>query len=190
MKTGLGLYNKYRKFISYVNLVRFSMRKYLLGFDIANLFLQRVDKVSLLLILKKNGAKIGVDCDIETGLIFHNCKNYTNPSIANNCHIGKNCFFDLRDQIIIKDNVVISMQCSFITHIDMTKSRLSEIYPTESKKIIVDNDSYLGSGSTVLMGVEIGKECLVASNSLVNNTIKFNSIVGGIPAKSLVNNKI
>jgi len=183
LKTGLGLYHKYRFLVSYINLLRFTIRKYFIGFDVANLFIQRVDKRSLQLILKMNGAKIGRDCDIETGLIFHNCKNYNNLIIGNNCHIGKNCFFDLRDTVIIKDNVVISMQCTFITHIDMIKSELSNYYPSKSKKIIINNNSYLGARSTVLMGVEIGKECLVASNSLLNISIKSNSIVGGIPAR-------
>ena len=185
MKTGLGLYNKYREFISYVNLLRFTIHKMFIGFDVANLFLQKIDKVSLLLILKKNGAEIGKNCDIETGLIFHNCKDYSNLIIGYNCHIGKNCFFDLRDKIIIKDNVVISMQCTFITHIDMEKSELSKSYPSILKRIIINNDSYLGVRSTVLMGVEIGEKCLIAANSLIITSIKSNLIVGGTPAKIL-----
>lgn len=81
MKTGLGLYHKYRMLHAYINLVRFGLKKNLLGFDVANLFLQRVDKYSLLLIIRKYGAKIGESCKIETGLIFHNCKDYSNHII-------------------------------------------------------------------------------------------------------------
>jgi len=185
LKTGYGLYNKYRLIIAYINLFRFSIRKYFIGFDVANLFLQRVDKVSLLLILKNNGAKIGNNCDIETGLIFHNCKNYTNLSIGNNCHIGKNCFFDLKEKIIIKEDVVISMQCTFITHIDMSKSELSKSYPQKSKKIIINKNCYLGVKSTVLFGVEVGEKTLIAANSLINKSTISNTILGGVPAKNL-----
>ena len=42
---------------------------------------------------------------------------------------------DLRDKIIIDDNVVISMQTTFITHIDMTKSELNERFPAKSASI-------------------------------------------------------
>jgi len=183
MKTGLGLYRKYRICYAYLNLLRFWVRKKLLGFDIANQFLNRVDKVSLQLILKKNGATIGRDCDIETGLTFHNCKNYSNLIIGNNCHIGKNCFFDLRDKIEIKDNVVISMECAFVTHMDMNKSDLRKLFPANSQPILISNNCYIGAKSTVLMGTALGKCSFIAAASLVNKNIEPYTMVGSVPAK-------
>lgn len=164
------------------------MRKYFIGFDYANLFLERVDKISLQLILKKNGASIGKNSDIQTGITFHNCENYINLNIGDNCHIGKNCFFDLREKIIIKDNVVISMQCTFITHIDITQSELSKLYPSASKKIIINKNCYLGARSTILMGIELGESSLIASCSLINKNVEPYTIVAGIPAKLLKKN--
>lgn len=183
MKTGLNLYRKYRHVIALINLLRFSIKKHLLGFEFANLFIQRVDKVSLQLILFRNGALIGLDCNIETGMIFHNCKDYSNLKIGNNCHIGKNCFFDLRDKISIGNNVVISMQCTFITHIDLSKSQLSETYKTKSDAIFIKDNCYFGAHAIVLNGVTIHERVLVASGSLVIKNIDANSVVGGVPAK-------
>ena len=96
--------HKYGLTLAYINLLKFYLLKYIINFETANLYIQRVDKQSLQLILKKNGAKIGSNCDIETGQIFHNCKNFSNLKIGNNCHIGKNCFIDLRGEIIIENN--------------------------------------------------------------------------------------
>lgn len=183
MKTGLGLMRKFRKLIAYYNLYRFSWRKNLTGFDVANQFLQRVDKYSLKYILQKHGATIGRNCDIETGLIFHNCKNFSNLIIGNNCHIGKNCFFDLRDKIEIGNNVVISMQCTFITHIDISKSALSAIFPATSSPISIGDDSYLGAKTTIMKNITIGQNVVVAAGALVNKNIDNNIIVGGVPAK-------
>ena len=183
MKTGLGLRRKYRKFIAYLNFIRFSIRKILIGFDVANIFLRQVDKYSVLLILKKYGASIGKNCDIETGLTFHNCINYKNLIIGNNCHIGKNCFFDLRDKITIGDNVVISMNSVFITHLDLSKSNLSNYYPPKTGKIIIEDNSYIGCNSTILEGVTIYKNAFVASCALVNKDVSSYTLVGGIPAK-------
>ena len=135
MKIKFGLRRKLRFILSYLNLFRFSLRKFFLGFDSANNFVRKVDKTSIQLILKRNGATIGENCDIETGLTFHNCKDYKNLIIGRNCHIGKNCFFDLRDKIIIKNNVGISMQCTFITHIDVLKSDLSNFYPQNKNQL-------------------------------------------------------
>ena len=185
MKTGLGLYRKCRICYAYLNLLRFWVRKKLLGFDIANQFLNRVDKVSLLLILKNHGATIGPDCVIETGLTFHNCKDYSNLMIGANCHIGKNCFFDLRDKIEVKDNVVISMECAFITHIDMSKSDLRKLFPADSQPILVNNNCYIGTKSTVLMGIELGKCSFIAASSLVNKNVEPATMVGSVPTKEI-----
>ncbi|MFW6224894.1 MAG: acyltransferase [Bacteroidota bacterium] len=185
MKTGLGINNKLRKLLMYWNLFLFNWRKALLGFDVANQFLQRVDKNSVQLILRKNGASIGKDCDIETGLIFHNCKDYSNLIIGNNCHIGKNCFFDLRDKVDIKNNVVISMQCTFITHIDMNKSVLRNSYPSTNAPIQIRDNSYLGAKVTVLKGNKIGNNVIVAANSLINTNIENFCLIAGSPAKKI-----
>jgi len=183
LKTGFGLYKKYRKLIAYLNLIRFILRKYLIGFDAANQFIQRVDKVSLQLILSKYGAAIGKNCDIETGLIFHNCKNYSNLKIGNNCHIGKSCFFDLRSEIIIENNVVISMRCNFITHQDLNKSKLSIIYNSSTEKIRIGQDTYIGVNSTILKGVNIESFSIIAASSMVHRNIPSFSLYGGAPAK-------
>ena len=185
MKTGLGLYRKYRFLIAYVNLFRFWIRKVFIGFDVANLFIQRVDKYSVSLILRKFGAKIGNNCDIETGIVFHNCRNYNNLVLGNNCHIGKNCFFDLREKVIIGDNVVVSMRVSFITHMDMSKSKLTLIYPNVSKPIKIKDNAYFGLNSTILMGVEVGKNSFITAGAVVVTNVAANTMVGGIPAKKI-----
>lgn len=149
----------------------------------ANLFLQRVDKYSLLLILKKYGATTGNNCDIETGQVFHNCKDYSNLNIGNNCHIGKNCFFDLRDKITIGDNVVVSMKCTFITHIDMTRSVLIKIYPVSNEPVTIQHDVYIGANVTVLMGVEVGPGGFIAAGALVTKSLGPYTMAGGIPAE-------
>jgi len=190
MKTGLHLKQKIRTLLAYYNLFRFRIKKGILGFDVANQFIQRVDKISLKIILKANGAKIGQDCDIETGLIFHNCENYKNLMIGNNCHIGKNCFFDLRDQIEIQDNVVISMQCTFITHMDMTKSDLTNIFPPDYNKQVIKSNTYIGACSTLLMGIELGENCFIAANALVTKNVDAYTMVGGTPAKFIKKIKV
>ncbi len=177
------MYRKYRTVYAYINLFRFWMRNLFIGFDVANQFTQRVDKISLQLILKQNGASIGKNCDIETGLVFHNCKDYSNLTIGNNCHIGKYCFFDLRDKIVINNNVVISMQCTFITHVDMSKSPLSKTFPAKQEKVIIEDNCYIGANATILMGIKLEEGSFVAAKSLVNININRKTMFGGVPVK-------
>jgi len=183
MKTGLGIQKKIRKLIAYINLIRFKIRKILFGFDYANLLLRSNDKISLQYILQKNGAKIGKNCDLETGITFHNCKDYSNLIVGNNCHIGKNCFFDLREKIKIGNNVVISMQSTFLSHLDLSQSLLSQLYPSESKGIIIDDDCYIGANSIILMGVNLSKASFIAAGSVVTKEVPPYTMVGGVPAR-------
>ena len=163
----------------------FTLRYFFLGVGSAHKYLERVSQPSIIPILRLFGATIGKDCDIQTGIIFHNCYNYKNLKIGDNCHIGKNCFFDLRDKITIENNVVISMQCSLITHMDMTKSELNKIFPAQKKSILIKENVYIGVNSTILMGVEMGRNSFIAAKSLVNKRVSDNVMVAGVPAKKI-----
>jgi acetyltransferase-like isoleucine patch superfamily enzyme len=141
-----------------------------------------IDKYSAKKILTDQKVKIGKNCDIETPLYFHNCQDFSKLSIGDNCHIGKNCFFDLSDEIMIKDNVIVSMQCTFLTHLDASYSKISKVYPKTKKPIIINNDSYLGANCTILMGVELGSCNLVSAGSVVIKSSPENSFLAGVPA--------
>jgi acetyltransferase-like isoleucine patch superfamily enzyme len=182
MKTGL-----YRYLLlplkTKLDVFRFWYNKKLWGFQNAVLLFKTLHKQSVIPVLESNGATLGDNCDIETGLTFHNCHSFENLSVGNNCHIGKNCFFDLRDKIYIGDNVVISMMTCFITHIDMNKSLLRGNYPARHMPVKVGNDVYIGAGSKILMGVNIGQSAFIAAGAIVNKDVECYTMVGGVPAK-------
>ncbi|MCI0472591.1 MAG: acyltransferase [Ignavibacteria bacterium] len=164
------------------NVLLFGLRKFLYGFETANLMTRYIGKESLAAVLIRNGAVIGTNSDIESGLTFHNCKDYSNLVIGDNTHIGKNCFFDLAGKIIIGKNVVISMNCTFITHLNIHKSALESIYSSSTKNIIINDDSYVGASVTMLMGVEIGRESVIAAGSLVKESFGDRILIAGNPA--------
>lgn len=189
MKTGLRLRRKVRFINSYIKMFRFRLTQALFGFDAANVFLKRLNKDSVQLILQKSGANIGKNCDIESGLTLHNCKDYSNLYIGSNCHVGKNCFFDLRSKIIIENNVIVSMGTTFITHQDMSQSVLCEIYPASHDDIIVKNNSYIGANATILQGITIHEYSVVAAGAVITKDVLSYSIVAGVPAKIISNIK-
>jgi acetyltransferase-like isoleucine patch superfamily enzyme len=165
--------------------ILFTFRKYLLGFSNALKFLERVSKSSIIPILKMNGAIVGKNCDIETGITFHNCIDFNNLHLGDNCHIGKNCFIDLRDRIIIENNVVISMGTTLITHQDLSKSGLRTLYPESSSEIHIMDNCYIGANSTIIKGVSIQDRSIVAAGSVVTSNVPSHVVVGGIPAKHI-----
>lgn len=180
---GLGLTRLLKRYQVSWNLCEFRLRRKLLGFENAAAFMRGLEKSCIQPILLKNGATIGNNCDIESPLLFHNCTDFSNLIVGNNCHIGKNCFFDLRDKVEIAENVVISMQCTFITHMDMNKSKMQALYPASHAPIYIGSNSYLGANATVLSGVNIAGNCLIASTSLVTKDIPAYTLVGGVPAR-------
>jgi len=63
-------------------------------------------------------------------------------------------------------------------------STIIEASPGFSKgHIVVDDDVWIGSGSTIMSGVHIGQGCIVAAGSLVTKDTPPYTIVGGVPAK-------
>ena len=165
------------------HMVNFNVRKKALGFENANKLLRIVDKDILFKLLRIGGAMIGKGCSIESPLIVHNCASYCNLSVGNDVYIGKNCFLDLRARIVIRDNVTISNDCKLITHIDVGQSVLRARYPKSQGEVVINANTYLGAGTMILMGVEIGENCLIAAGSLVRRNIPANSFAAGIPAR-------
>ncbi len=182
---GFGITKVLRKIQIAWNVNEFTIRRKILGFENANAFLRRLDKNSIIPILKINGAVIGTNCDIESPLIFHNCVDFSNLIIGNNCHIGKNCFLDLRGKIILENNIVVSMQTSLITHVDMERSSLRSNYPITSANVILKDNCYIGANSTILMGVTINECGFVAAGSVVIKSVASSVMVGGVPAKEI-----
>lgn len=181
----LGISKYIIKVNTRINLAIFKIKKRTLGFENANAYMRRLDKNSIIPILKTHGAIIGNNCDIETPLTFHNCKDFTNLVIGSNVHIGKECFFDLEGKITVEDNAVLSMRTTLITHVSMGSSILSTTYPYTKADILIKKSSYIGASSTILLGVTIDENSIIGAGSIVNKNIKANSIVAGSPAKEI-----
>jgi acetyltransferase-like isoleucine patch superfamily enzyme len=167
-----------------INLAKlnFLLREFFLGFENASNYLKSVSQSSVIPILKMKGAVVGDNTKVASGIVIHNCnKDFSNLQIGNNCYIGKECFFDLRNKISISNNVVIAMRCNFITHIDMSNSILSNIYSAKDAPILIEDNVYLGINVTVLMDVMIKEKSFIAANSLVKNSVDSKVMIAGIP---------
>lgn len=183
----IGGWRRFRKYIFLkllvaINVIAFLLRELFFGSENSNNFLRSISQPAIIPILKIKGAQIGKKSVVQSGVCFHNCKNFRNLIIGENCHIGKNCFFDLRESVIIGNNVVIAMNNTFISHLDMNNSKLKNIYPAKQKSVEIQDDVYIGTNCTILMGVSIGTSSIVGANSLVNSNIEKNAIWGGVPA--------
>ena len=51
------------------------------------------------------------------------------------------------------------------------------------KPIIIKRNAWIGAAATILPGVTIGENAIVAAGAVVSKDVAANTIVGGVPAK-------
>lgn len=109
-----------------------------------------------------------------------------NLRVGKNCYIGEATYFDLAQRITLEDNVVVSAHASFITHSDCNRSpRLSEAYPRETGSITVKAGTWVGFGATLLHGVDVGPNAVVAAHALVRKGASDEAVLAGVPARQV-----
>lgn len=91
--------------------------------------------------------------------------------------------------IKLGNNVRLASGITFVTH-DVTHVMLNDIQTLNGEKfkekigcIEIKDNVFVGAGSTILYGVQIGSNVIVGAGSLVLRDIPSNSVVGGVPAR-------
>lgn len=93
-----------------------------------------------------------------------------------------------KKNICIGDNVLISWQC-LIMDTDWHKIYANNQYVNEDNNIKIGNKVWIGCRATILKGVNIPEECVIAANShVVHSFQNRNVIIGGNPAKIIKQN--
>lgn len=167
----------------------------LIGISIVVRYLRNPNPLTTVSILRCFGAKIGAGTTIKRTIYIDNsyedensAGDFSHIKIGNNCYIGDCVYFDLADEIIIENNVVVSGHVSFITHADCHRSKfLEQIFPRICKPIKVSDGAWIGFGSTMLAGVTIGHNSVVAAESLVRCDTEPKTIYAGSPAVNIRN---
>ena len=102
-------------------------------------------------------------------------------------HLGKNvfinhaCSFLDMGGITIEDEVLIGPKVNLITEshpLDPNDRRA-----LTTKPILIKRKAWIGAGVTILPGVTIGENAVVAAGAVVSKDVPDNTIVGGVPAK-------
>lgn len=102
-------------------------------------------------------------------------------TFGRDCFVNFGCTFLALGGITIEDDVFIGPQCVLATeyHPENPETRHSLL----TKPIVVKRNAWLGANVTVLAGVTIGENAIVAAGSVVTKDVPDNMIVAGSPAK-------
>ncbi len=138
-------------------------------------------------LVRKNLSEIiGTTID-ETTIIF--VPFYTNfgqfITIGKNVFINHACTFLDMGGITIEDDVLIGPKVNLVTenHPLNPNDRKSLI----CKPIVVKRNAWIGAAATILPGVTIGENAVVAAGAVVTDDVPPNTIAGGVPAKFIKN---
>jgi acetyltransferase-like isoleucine patch superfamily enzyme len=101
--------------------------------------------------------------------------------LGKNVFINHDCTFLDMGGITIEDNALIGPKVCITTE-------GHPLHPQERKQLVVKpvvikRNAWIGAGATILPGVTIGENAVVAAGAVVSKDVPANTVVGGVPAK-------
>jgi len=103
------------------------------------------------------------------------------------CRINENVYIEaasIGNDVLIAPGVSILSRMHEFSRTDIPMSLQGY---KEEKKVIIEDDVWLGRNAVVLPGVTIGKGAIVGASSVVTKDVQAYDIVGGAPAKKIKN---
>jgi acetyltransferase-like isoleucine patch superfamily enzyme len=101
--------------------------------------------------------------------------------VGRNVFVNQNCtFYDLGG-LDIADDVMIGPNVSIITAGHPLEP--SQRRTTIGKPIVIEKNVWIAAGATIIGGVTVGENSVVAASSVVTKVVPRNTLVGGNPAR-------
>lgn len=104
-----------------------------------------------------------------------------NITVGNDVFINACCHFQDHGGVTIGDGCQIGHNVVFATlNHELAPEKRKSTYPAP---IVLGRNVWIGSNATVLQGVTIGDNAVVAAGAVVTKDVAANTIVGGVPAR-------
>ena len=125
---------------------------------------------------------IGTEIDKTTTIFVPFYTNFgKHIKIGKNVFINHACSFLDLGGITIEDDVLIGPKVNLITE-------NHPVNPVQRKSLVLNSilikkNAWIGACATILPGITIGENSIIAAGALVTKDVPDNTIVGGVPAK-------
>jgi maltose O-acetyltransferase len=126
--------------------------------------------------------------NLYSALQLKKYRNYVYSQVNKGMHLGKNVGimpgvkFDPPHSFLtsIGDNCIIAPDVRFLNH---DASTFIHLKMAKIGKIVIKENCFIGAGSILLPGIEIGPNSIIGSGSVVSRSVPPNVIAAGNPAK-------
>ena len=132
-------------------------------------------------ILREMLGSCGENCYIEPP--FHGNWGGKNLFFGNNVYANFNLTVVDDVEIIIGNNVLFAPNCTLTTASHPIDSTLRSKTYQYAKKIVIEDNVWLGSNVVVLPGVTIGKNSVIGAGAVVSKNIPANVVAMGVPCR-------
>lgn len=140
-----------------------------------------------------NGLSTGRYCRFDLNSNSHKYNGKKRLIIGGNCKIGDYV------HIVSNENVIIGNDCLIASKVFITDTSHGEYVndkrsspdikpdsrPLKTNKVFIGDRVWIGENVVILPGVEIGSGSIIGANAVVNKNVEKNTIVAGIPAKTI-----
>ena len=124
----------------------------------------------------------GVEVDATTMVFPPFQINYgKNTRIGKNVFINFDCVFLDLGGITIEDGVMLAPKVSLLS--EGHPVAVNDRQTLTAGRIHIQKNAWIGAQATILQGVTIGENAVVAAGAVVSKDVPANTVVGGIPAK-------
>ncbi len=104
-----------------------------------------------------------------------------NITVGENVTINAGCKFQDQGGIVIDDGALIGHNVVLATlNHEFAPEKRGNLIP---KGIHICKNVWIGSNATILAGVTVGENSIVAAGAVVTKDVPANTVVGGVPAK-------
>ena len=109
-------------------------------------------------------------------------------TIGQQCNIGEYCHITAINKIVIGDGLLTGR---FVLISDNSHGGLSQeeaLIPPASRpltskgEVVIGNNVWIGDKASILAGVHIGDNAIIAANAVVTTDVPANTMVAGVPA--------
>lgn len=129
---------------------------------------------------------IGSHCSLGAGVIKSTLG--AEIKIGNRVNINNHFLISANNSISIGNDVLIGEFVSIrdANHNFNDRSMVIGEQGVSTAPIVIGDDVWIGRGVVILQGVRVGQGAVIGANSVVNRNVEDFHVVGGVPARKLV----